>query len=249
MSRFYSPPQNIKEDRIILKGKEAHHIYKVMRLRVSDEVVVFDGGQKEYTGRIIKAEDKQVVVKIDKIKKVPSGRQINLSLAVGLPKSKKMDLIVQKCTELGVREIIPLKTKRSLISLDEAKTKDRIRRWKEIAKEASKQCQRVKIPEVANLSNYNDIIKKAKDYDYAIMPCFSDEAEDLSTIFKKNKIEPYHNMLILIGPEGGFSQDEIKEAKERGIILASLGERILRTETASIYVCSILNFIFGSKNE
>lgn len=242
MSRFYSPPDTVKKDYIYIKKDEAHHVYKVMRLRTQDKVIVFDGASCEYEGIIIKATPKLVVVKIKKTKDVISKPELQVSIAVGLPKAKKMDLIIQKCTELNVKEIIPMTTERSMIFLDENKKKKKILRWQEIAKEASKQCGRIKIPEINNLKSFEKILEESKNYDFVIMPCLNENAISLAEFFKNKKPTKEHKILILIGPEGGFTLDEISRASKDGFLLTSLGQSTLRTETACIYVMSVINF-------
>ncbi len=242
MSRFYSSPDNIKEEHIYIKGDEAHHVYKVMRLRPNDKVIVFNGTTREYEGTIIEADRKLIKVEINKINEIPTKRELNVSIAVSLPKRKKMDLIVQKCTELGVKEIIPMRTKRSVISIDKKREEKKITRWSQIAKEAAKQCGRTGIPKLKLLKLYDELLKEAKSYDYVIMPCLTEKNKNLSNFFKSEKIKKKDKILVIIGPEGGFSQDEIDKAEKENFFLVSLGSRILRTETAAIYMMSVLSF-------
>jgi 16S rRNA (uracil1498-N3)-methyltransferase len=242
MSRFYCPSSQIKKDWIYLKGDEAHHVYNVMRLREKDKVTVFDGSDNEYEGSIVEASSALIRVRIDKINKVPSKKELNVSLAVGLPKLKKMDLIVQKCTELGAKEIIPLETERSLILLNEQRKASKKARWSKIARESAKQCRRCGILKVRDIISFDDLIERKANYDYLIMPAVREKRKNLKSILEEKKIKKEDRFLVVVGPEGGFSQKEIDKAQKNGFILTSLGQRTLRTETAAIYLMSVLSF-------
>lgn len=245
MSGFYCPPESIKEGYIYLKPDEAHHVYKVMRLRAKDRVVVFDGSSKEYEGVIISAGPKSVTIKIEKTINVSCKEKTQIAIGVGLPKGKKMELIIQKATELGVDKIIPVKTERSQVFLDKLKEEKKIVRWQEIAKAACKQSGNLKIPKVDISKSFDEIIKMSKDYKYIIMPCFHKEALNIKDVLEDKKPTKDDKILILIGPEGGFSVNEIKKALENCFLCVSLGKMTLKTETAVFYMMSVFNFYLG----
>ncbi|MCK5305706.1 MAG: 16S rRNA (uracil(1498)-N(3))-methyltransferase [Candidatus Omnitrophica bacterium] len=243
MSRFYCPPEKVREGSIYLDGDEARHIYKVMRLRPDDEVVVFDG-VKEYRGIIISAALKSVVVRIIKAARMRTESELNISIAIGLPKGKKMDFIVQKCTELGVKEIIPMKTERNVVLPDNKDEGKKIKRWLEIAKGASKQSGRIKIPAISRATVFKEVVKLSESFSAAFIGCVSETGCTFKRALKDKKPGRKDRVLFLIGPEGGFSKSEVELAKESKISPVYFGERVLRTETAAIYVMSAMNFFY-----
>ncbi|MCK4519395.1 MAG: 16S rRNA (uracil(1498)-N(3))-methyltransferase [Candidatus Omnitrophica bacterium] len=243
MSRFYCPPEKVREGAIYLDGDEAHHIYKVMRLRPDDEVVVFDG-IKGYKGIITSAAPKSVVVRIIKAGRTRPESELNVSIAIGLPKGKKMDLIVQKCTELGVKEIIPMKTERSVVLPDNKDEGKKIKRWLEIARGASKQSGRIKIPAISGITVFKEVAKLSESFSAVFIGCVSGADCAFKKALKDKKPKRKDGVLFLVGPEGGFSKSEIELAKKSKISPVYLGERVLRTETAAIYVMSVINFFY-----
>ena len=243
MSRFYCPPEKVREGSVYLDGDEARHIYKVMRVRPDDEVVVFDG-IKEYEGVITSAAPKSVVVRITKAGRMRPESELNVSIAIGLPKGKKMDLIVQKCTELGVKEIIPMKTERSVVLPDNKDEGKKIKRWLEIARGASKQSGRINIPAISGITAFKEVIKMSESFSTAFIGCVSETGYAFKKALKDKKPDRKNKMLFLVGPEGGFSKDEIELAKKSKTSPVYLGERVLRTETAAIYIMSVIKFFY-----
>jgi 16S rRNA (uracil1498-N3)-methyltransferase len=243
MHRFYCSPQDIKADTISIKDKEAHHIAKVMRLKEKDAVVVFDGKGKEYVGFIQKVLPKEVMVKIQEVKSLHQElRYPKITLAIALPKKGKMDYIIEKCTELGVDTIIPIRTERTIVSPKEDKKSNRIARWEKIAIEASKQSRRTVLPILKQIKQFNKLLLEVRDHDLSLLFCLTDEKrEELPEILSKFKGE---KVLSIIGPEGDFTPQEINLAKEAGCKLASLGQRILKVDTAATAIMAILNYEF-----
>lgn len=238
MTRFYISPDSIRRDVIYIRGQEAHHARDVMRLKVGDEIIVFDGTGKEYIGVIDKLDKKDIIAKIEKTIK----RQIDtfrLALAQAVPKSNKMDFIVEKATELGAQRIIPIITNRTIVQVDTTKATSKINRWKKLAVAASKQCGRVKIPEISEVKDFEDSLSYIKDYELALMPCLDEGVEKLKDVLKNDSVK---SAIIYIGPEGDFTEDELRTAKSMGARLVSLGKEILRSDTAAITTLSILNY-------
>ncbi|MBI5099350.1 MAG: 16S rRNA (uracil(1498)-N(3))-methyltransferase [Nitrospirae bacterium] len=267
MTRLFLPPEKLAEKQIIISGNEARYLSLVLRVKPGESLIIFDGGGYRYTCKILTVHKKEVL--IEKIKKEPYSAEssVSITLAQGLPKSDKMDLIVQKSTELGVRKIIPLITERSQVRHTE-----KIERWRKIALSASQQCGREKIPEIEEPVEFreflNDIyvenknaanvipvktgIQKGKELD----SCFRRNDGKKGIIFfeeqKENNLKKVltnlrdsKNITLLIGPEGGFSGKEVTAAVKNGFIEASLGPRILRTETAPITAISIIQYELG----
>lgn len=239
MSRFYVTKESVKGNIISISGREAHHILDVMRLKVPDKVVTFDGTGKEYIGFIKEIRAKSAIIEIVETK-TPCGRESSrITLVQAIPKREKMDYIVEKSTELGVSKIIPLITGRTIPNWDEPKRTASAERWRKIAMEASKQCGRADIPEIDNIKNLPDIIAETACYDLALIAALDDKAiklKDALKGFAGGKV------IIAIGPEGDFTPDEIEEAKKGGFKLVSLGSRVLKSDTAGLFVLAILNY-------
>jgi 16S rRNA (uracil1498-N3)-methyltransferase len=239
MSRFYVPKESVKGNIINISGKEAHHILDVMRLKVSDNVVTFDGTGKEYTGFIKEIKTKSAIIEIVETKTLHGKEFSGITLAQAIPKKDKMDYIVEKSTELGVSKIIPLVTGRTIPDWDEPKRIASVERWRKIAMEASKQCGRADIPEIDRIKNFPDIAAEAERYDLALIAALEEKAIRL-----KDALKGFAGgkALIAIGPEGDFTPDEIAEAKRSGFKLVSLGSRVLKSDTAGLFVLAILNY-------
>ena len=243
MSRFYVKPENIKGDIINISGDEAHHIVDVMRLKKGDEVVAFDGIGTEFKGIIKDIEKKSVIVAIQEKSKQPA-LKTNITLAQAIPKSERMYYIIQKCTELGVRAIIPMVTERTIVRIKKPKQDRRLLRWSKIATGAAKQCGRSDVPRIEEISSFKNVVKKSSGYSIKIMPSLIGERKEIGQLVSSPKTD---NALLLIGPEGGFSPAEVKLAGENGISLVSLGPYTLRSDTAPIAAMAVLNYALGNR--
>ena len=243
MHRFFCSPENINKEYILINDKkEVHHIADVLRLRLNDSIVVFDGEGKEYNGIIKEIKRKYVKVKIISEKKLDKKKDINITLACAIPKKGGFDYIVEKATELGVDKIIPLETKRTIVSLGEERQKLKLNHWRQIAINACKQCKRNFIPEIEGVNNFLQIVSNVKNYDLCLFFCLEGrkrKIRDALKDFKKGKI------IIFIGPEGDFTNEEIALAKKYGCRFACLGSRVLKVDTAAISVISIINSLFS----
>lgn len=243
MSRFFVPKESVKGNRILISGEEAHHILDVMRLKPLDKVVAFDGTGKEYVGFIKKARKKTLSVEIVETRTPLNKETAKIVLIQAIPKKDKMDYIVEKSTELGVSSIIPIITKRTIVSWDEPKKALSVERWRRIARESSKQCGRSEVPKIEDVKDFNDAIENSSVYDLALIAALSD-----NSIRLKEAISGFRGgkLAIAIGPEGDFTPDEIKKAKEANFRLISLGSRVLRSDTAGLAILAILNYEFAS---
>jgi len=238
MSRFYAPPDSVRDGKIILRGREAHHARDVMRLSAGDEITVFDGTGKEYSGVIDKMLKEEIVIKISKTSdRRPGDRR--LALVQAIPKLNKMDVIVEKATELGVERVIPVITERTIVQADKSRAGLKVERWRKIAVTASKQCGRATVPEINEIVKFEDSISFVKGYELAVIPCLCDNAERIKTVLKDNAAR---SAIVFIGPEGDFTKDEVKAAAAKGVIPVSLGKEVLRSDTAAISVLSVLNY-------
>jgi 16S rRNA (uracil1498-N3)-methyltransferase len=240
--RIYCPPRDIKSNKITLSGQgQLHHLITVMRRKKGDTIFVFDGVAKEYECKIDKLARVRADLTVIDVRKYTLSHAPGISLACAIPKKAKMDYIIEKATELGVERIIPLKTERTYFEVSAQRLEKKIIRWQSIIKEASKQSARIKLPCLSPVSLFNNAIKEAKGYDLAIIPhlgagnkCIKDAISN----FKGKSV------IVFIGPEGDFSADEIKKAKENGCIPVSLGEFILKVDTAAIAAVSFLRLSF-----
>ena len=224
--------ENIDENngKILIKEKsDCNHIQNVYRLNVGDKLRIVDG-EYEYFTQIIEISKKEVVVKILEKNEDSYSLNINIDVAMGILKNDKMNLAIQKLTEIGVKSIIPLKTERVVVRINEKKEK-----WDTVARETLKQCRGVKFTEILPVKKLAEI--DYKKYDKIIFAYEnSNESKSLSEIIKQKD----KNILYIIGPEGGIAQEEVDFLKNNKAIEISLGKRILRAETAAIVVCGII---------
>lgn len=222
-------------NQFILENSDIHHIKKVMRYQNNDKIeIVFE--QKVYLCNI----DDINSLTLSIIDCYEENRQsnINLTIAISIVQEQKFDLILQKLTELGVNEIIPVKTERSIVKLDQSKEQKKKIRWETICKEASEQSKRTTIPKIHNIVSLKDLPKYQKHLN--LICSLNDTTKPLST-YLTNDIQ---DLLFVIGPEGGFTQKEEDYLTSLGFKSTSLGKRVLRVETAAIYVASIVNYIY-----
>ncbi len=242
MARFYIPHPHIENGLLRIEGEEVKHIRKVLRLKAGDEILVFDGLGKEYEGTIIKEGRLSVLVKIQRMLSPKGDSPLEVTLAQSLLKGEKMDTLIQKATELGVKEIIPFFSSRSIPLLEKSRRLKRHHRWEKIAIEASKQCGRGVVPKVELLKDYPDMLRTAST-DFLRLILWEKEGINLREVLEGLKEKK--KIFFVIGPEGGFSQDEVGKAMRAGFVAVTLGRRILRAETASLCLLSILQYERG----
>jgi 16S rRNA (uracil1498-N3)-methyltransferase len=242
MSRFYVPAPQIEKGMIRVEGNEVRHIRRVLRLKTKDEIVIFDGLGKEYEGLIVEEDPSSVVIKIQNVFSSKRDSPLEVTLAQSLLRGEKMDYLIQKATELGVKEIIPIFSSRSVPLLEKSGKLKRHHRWERIAIEASKQCGRGVIPKIEPLQDYSEMLKIASS-DFFRLILWEREGIKLKEVLERSKEKA--KIFAVIGPEGGFSQEEVEEAKGTGFIPVTLGKRILRAETASLCLLSILQYERG----
>lgn len=248
MHKFFTEPHNISETEGRILGDDVKHIYKVLRLSEGEEVVLNNCEGIEYLGEIETITKSEVIVKIIKRLDINNESKVKVHLFQGLPKGQKMDLIVQKGTELGVSEFIPVTTARVDVKLKgEFKKLDRLNR---IALEACKQSKRSVIPQVKEVIDFNEAISELKKMDLIIVPYENAENFGIKTLVRKLErdnvdLDNINSVGILIGPEGGFEESEIDTLKEQGAYIVTLGNRILRTETAGFTATALIQYELG----
>ena len=242
MSRFFAPKENVRGNLIHIDGQEARHILNAMRLKETDKVVVFDGTGKEYTGFIKETKPRSLLVEVVSVRMAKNEELPEITLAQALPKKEKMAHIVEKATELGVHRIIPVISERTIVKSGEDRMPGKIVRWKKIAVQAAKQCGRADVPEINYPQKFYNLIGAISDFDLALMACLSDNTQSL-----KEAISDFDagKIIVFIGPEGDFTLDETKMAENISCKFVSLGQRVLKSDTAGLYVLSVLNHEFS----
>lgn len=243
MQRFFVEPHQIDEGahQIHILGSDVNHISNVLRMKQGEELWISDGGKKEYRCTIEEFSLDEVLLHIIYAQEPDYELQSRIYLFQGLPKADKMELIIQKAVELGAYEIIPVETKRCVVKLDGKKAAKKVERWQQIAESAAKQSKRMLIPKIHEVMSFQDALKLAEELDIRLIPY--ELAKGMKETKKiLNQIRPGQSVGIFIGPEGGFEENEVSQALEKGAQAITLGRRILRTETAGLAILSVLMF-------
>ena len=245
--RFYAPPEAFSSDHgsLTLQAEEARHLRDVLRLRPGDRVHVFNGAGREFDCSI--EESRKDTARLKVLAEVAPARPespLQLTLAVALLKSDKFDLVVQKATELGVARIVPVTTKLADIRLrDDSDAGKRVTRWQRIALEASKQSGRALVPEVTDPISFAELVQTTPVAGQRKVMFSEREGQSLSEM--KNILDTNHELTALVGSEGGWTDEEISQARENDWDVVTLGGRTLRAETAAIAVAVLLQHLYG----
>lgn len=243
MHHFFAEPSQIAGDTVCLTGSDVNHIRNVLRMDVGDQLTVSDGqSSRLYTCRITSAEKDKIWAAIESAGDSGTELPSRICLFQGLPKSDKMDWIVQKAVELGVCEIVPVVTKRTVVKLDAKKEKARCARWRSIAEGAAKQSGRMIVPQVKEPVSFVQALQYAQDMQVKLIPYELAEGMD-RTRRMFSELVPGQSVAVFIGPEGGFEESEVLQAEQAGFARITLGKRILRTETAPLAVLAMLGYV------
>ncbi|MFQ6809345.1 MAG: 16S rRNA (uracil(1498)-N(3))-methyltransferase [Blautia sp.] len=242
MYRFFVEPSQVGEKEIIITGSDVNHIKNVLRMKPEETILISSGENREYTCYIQELGEEEIIAHIMYVQESGYELPSKIYLFQGLPKSDKMELIIQKAVELGVHEIIPVASKRAVVKLDEKKGEKKRARWQAISESAAKQSKRMYVPEVKKVMNFSQAVKYAGKLDVVLIPY--ELAQGMGKTREIiEKIEKGQSVGIFIGPEGGFEEAEVEMAVEKAKAKSiTLGKRILRTETAGLTVLSILMF-------
>ncbi|MBP5282050.1 MAG: 16S rRNA (uracil(1498)-N(3))-methyltransferase [Lachnospiraceae bacterium] len=236
---------DVENKKVTITGTDVNHIKNVLRMRVGEELNVSNGADgKEYRCAIKAFHDDgepAVECELRFIKEDGVELPAKIYLFQGLPKADKLELIIQKAVELGVFEVIPVETKRSIVKLDEKKAKSKTARWQQISEAAAKQSKRGIIPEVKEPMSFKQALEVAKGMDVKLIPYELAEGMEKTRSLIEG-IKPGQTIAIFIGPEGGFDEAEIEAAQQTGIEPITLGRRILRTETAPLAILAWLGY-------
>ena len=241
MHHFFVTPSQVKDGDIFVEGQDVNHLKNVLRVKPGEAVAVSDGDNRKYVCTVERYEEGAAVLRICEEQEADTELPSRICLFQGLPKQDKMELIVQKAVELGVSEVVPVVTRRSVVKLDEKKAGKKVQRWQSIAESASKQAGRGHIPKVAQVAGFKEALLQASGLDVLLIPY--ELAEDMRETKKEiGSIVPGQSVGVFIGPEGGFEREEVEAAIEAGARPITLGRRILRTETAGLTTLSVLMF-------
>ena len=253
MPKFFVKENQINNDEIHIIGEDVNHIINVLRMKIGDTFnVCNESSSDNYLVEIKEFNKEKIDCKI--LEKVANSAESNVKVHIyqGLPKSDKMELIIQKSVELGVNKITPVEMKRCVVKLDGKDRLKKIERWQKISEVAAKQCGRDIIPEICSLKNVKEICNEFENYDVVLL-CYENEKDTyLKDVLKQinsnfNSNEEL-NIAVIIGPEGGIDISEVEYMEENNAKVVSLGNRILRTETVSLNILSIIMYEFERKD-
>lgn len=244
MRCFHIEQSNLGEPSLIISGSDAKHIKNVLRLKPGDKIMLFDGKGLEYEAEIVALAPKKVKVSVIRSLSSALEPSVKIIIAQAFLKDRKMDGLVRQLTELGIAKWIPFISDRSVPRPDRKRLADRSKRWEKIAKEALKQCRRNCIPEISPLASFEDIMDIGRTCNLKII-FWENETEPLDFKFLKPDVRDDGTIFVMMGPEGGFTPQEIEIARDSGFVTAALGPRILRAETATIAACTLLQYLFG----
>ena len=244
MRHFFINSSPAANSLVAIQQSEAHHIRNVLRLTPGDHIKLFDGKGFEYEAVIRKMSADQVDVEIRSKVRAALRSGVQIMVAQAFLKEKKMDDLVRKLCELGIAKWIPFFSQRSIARPDASRLAGRTRRWHRIAAEALKQCRRIDLPEIAGALSFEEVLDFSKTCDLNIV-LWENESTPLSIGIESNEKDPIKKILLMLGPEGGFTQQEIQMAEHSGFVVAGLGPRILRAETATLAACAIVQYLFG----
>ena len=244
MRKFFVNSNQINDNQIIIVGEDVNHIKNVLRLAIGEKIKICDKDlSKNYVSIIDEVTNQEVRCTIVEEVEGEAEGNVELHIYQGLPKADKMELILQKGTELGVTRFIPVALKRCIVKLDGKDALKKIDRWQKITEVASKQSGRDIVPEVANIATINDICCSIKDFDLVMLAYELEENNYIkSELLKIKGTKENYKIAIVIGPEGGIDEGEAIKLKEAGAKVVSLGKRILRTETVALQVSSIIMY-------
>jgi len=243
MYQFFVEDEQIANDLVMIEGSDVNHIRNVLRMKGGEKVRVSSTSGRNFFGTIDRITESVVEVHITEETASDTELPCRIVLFQGLPKNDKMELIIQKAVELGAAEVIPVAMKNCVVKLDAKKAAAKTARWQEIAKSAAKQSKRSRIPAVREPVNYREAVALAEELDVVLLPYENEHALSLRRAVGEAAFE---TVSIMTGPEGGFSEDEVRLAQEAGMQICTLGPRILRCETAPLCALSAVLYAAGA---
>ena len=243
MARFFVPKNNIRDGRATLGGAELEHMRKVLRFGVGDPVVLFDDEGGEHEGTIASYSTGAAEIAIARSSRPDRESPLAVTLAQALGKGDKLDFIVEKATELGVAAVVPFVCRRTVPKLERDAAVRRGERWRRIALGAAKQSGRTRVPEVHELVDFTTVVQRSSPLDLKILFWEGEQERGLRGL--QAEVRRATSLLLVVGPEGGFTAEEAALATENGFHSVGLGRRILRTETAAVAAVALAQFLWG----
>ena len=244
LRRFLVEDLEIENDFCVIKGREAHHMSKVLRMRERDAVILLDGKGGRFLAEIQSVSGHAVSMRIKETMDSAAVSSVEITLCQAVIKSNPMDYLIQKTSELGVARILPFFSAHSVVHLDVERSKKKRRRWKEIAHSAAKQCNRDIPAEIGFPLSFKELLNLAVDTPGPKVILWEKEnAQDLKTLLKDQ--DPPRRFTGMVGPEGGFTAEEMTRAWDAGFVPVSMGSRILRAETAAVVLVTLVQYEWG----
>ena len=251
MRKFFVDSSSLLDNRVSIVGDDVNHIKNVLRLDIGEQILVgVKEIEKNYICNISEISKKEIICDIIEESKSTTESNVKIDIYQGLPKADKMELIIQKGTELGVNSFIPVNFKRTVVKFDENDKLKKLDRWQKIAEVAAKQSGRDIVPLIKNIENIKNICNLIPEYDIVLVAY---ECEDKNSL--KNELRKLDNsksslkIAVVIGPEGGIEQEEVNILQEAGAKIVTLGNRILRTETVALAMSAIINYELEKSTE
>lgn len=248
MYLFFVEPEQIGEMSATITGSDVKHISQVLRMKTGDKIHISNGDDSSYACRIERINKEQIQLRLLEKIDIDVELPAYVVLYQGVAKGDKMEWLVQKNVELGVSQIVPVMTNRTVVKWDAKKAEAKIKRYQDIAESAAKQANRQMVPRISELMSFEEALKSAKDFDFKLLPY--ENAEGIEPTRQLiNQMRAGQKIAFFIGPEGGFEEEEVALAVEYGFKPISLGRRILRTETAGMALMAAIMFQIDEKNE
>ena len=244
MRRFFIEPGAADKPDVSITGSEARHIKNVLRLKPDDTIRLFDGTGVEYEAAITNLTGSRAELSIMGKATTAAESPIELTIAQGYLKEKKMDSLIPTLCELGMSRWMPFISQRSVPKPDKKRLDTRLERWQKIARESFKQCRRSVLPRISTPISFEEVLEFGRSCDLKVL-FWEQESSPLNRSALTDPINPIKKTLIALGPEGGFTDQEVEKARKQGFTISGLGPRILRAETATIAACTLMQHLFG----
>ncbi len=241
MHRFFLSQTSLDKETIALcDPQEIHHLKNVLRLKSTQQIRIFNTEGQEIVGTITLITKNHIEIRRDYVIPLKKKRPMDLVLACAIPKRAKFEFIIEKCTELGVAEIIPLKTARTEVLVDNERVQKKKDRYQTVAVNAAKQCGRRDVPKILPICSIEEVLKSFDQSTLMLVACLS-AVESLLTVLEKQDLKKFKRIIFFIGPEGDFTKEEVDFARQLGCIGVSLGSTVLKVDTAAIAIVSCAN--------
>lgn len=243
MAFFYIEQKAIRDGEIYIEGPLVFHLRKTLRCRMGERITVVDPFRNKYSLVITQLNPKGIRGKVEEVQAPPLDSGVEVLLAQGIPKGRKFETVLQKATELGVESIFPLFCERTLVPFREKRIPHDMQRWQNIVIGASQQSQRLVPPQLSEPSPLDLFLENLPDFDLGLLLYEKEKKNGVRSFLRDQPFQK--RVLILVGPEGGFSEKEVEDVIKKGFVSVSLGERILRTETAGPFLVGLLQYEWG----